>query len=527
MKFALVLIAASALTMQWAVAQDVSTGPSSLGPSEIPSSFLRGATSSATEPTAFRVLGCRSSSAGITVDAIMLDANGNALGAELLRGSWSVDVGCRGDVLKQGAQPIVEQMIWTAASEPVNAAVFVDHSLTSNGMAPEVIRELRNVLPSVIGKDSVSVTVFDHTMLQLSGAAPVYEAAERCVADSLGDAKGVAAVYTTMMSGIRSLADRASSTKMLVMITASNDMASLMVTSADIVRKAKEAGVTIHVIKVGTSAQGYVYRYLSSSTGGRLYQVESSQVADAAHIVRELLYAAKQHLEIFIPMRRQEQTCDDILLRLRYSDGVNELADTMMYPIRERSFRTPRAVVATFADSTERGLQDYYPILAMLAEDLMTDSTKRLQLVGHVSGDIKDDGLERGLERAGWVRDFLIGYGVKGEQIAVRSDGKRKPMYYLQLDATQRSLNNRVEAYYLLPGDLPYTIIVDNVASEEKAEASVNTWTSRGYKAYFDVAVEKRTPVYQVKLWGYATRGDALDAVAGIKKKHNINCVVE
>lgn len=508
-------------------AQDVVTGPSSLSRSEIISRYMRGAADVKADPVAFRILGVRSSTAGIAIEGIVLDANGNALGTDMLGGSWSADIGCRGEALKQGAQPIVEQLQWTSATASSNVAVFVDHSLTSAEAAPEIVRELRNVLPSVTGNDSISVAIFDHNMLQLSGLAPVYEAAERCNADSLGASKGIPAVYTAMMSGLRVLSDRTTESKILVIVTASNDMASLMYTSSDIVRRAREAGVTIHVVKVGTAAQGYVYRYIAASTGGRMYTVDRENAADAAHIVREIMYSAKQRLELFIPMRRQDVVCDDLLLRVRYDDGITELADTVLLPIRERSFRTPRAVVAAYADTTERGLQDYYPILAVLAEDLMTDSTKRLQLVGHVSTDTKGDGLERGLERAGYVRDFLIGYGVKGEQISVRSDGKRKPMYYLQLDGTQRLLNNRVEAYYLLPDDLPYTITVDNVSSEEQAEAAVNTWTSRGYKAYFDVAIEKRSPVYQVKLWGYATRGDALNAVAQIKKKHNTTCVVE
>jgi hypothetical protein len=488
---------------------------------------MRGAAEQASEPVAFRIIGARSSSAGITVEALALDANGNALAASQLGGSWSVAAGCRGDVLKEGTQPIIEQMQWTTMTPASQVAVFVDHSLTSEGVAPDILRSLRNVLPSVMGRDSVSVTVFDHDMLQISAAAPTYEAADRCSGDSLGAPTGIPAVYTAMMSGLRILGDKSAESKALIIITASNDMASLTYTSSDIVRRAKEAGAAIHVVKVGTAAQGYVYRYISASTGGRLYTIEIEDAADAAQIVREIMYGMKEHLEIFVPMRRQEGTCDDLLLRVKYVDGAVELADTILIPIRERSFRTTRAVVAAFEDTTDRGLREFYPILAVLAEDLMSDSTKRLQLVGHVSTDVKGDGTERGMERAGFVRDFLMGYGVRSEQIAVRSDGKRKPMYYLQLDGTQRLLNNRVEAYYLLPDDLPFTIIVDQVDSEEQAESQVNTWTSRGYKAYFDVVVDKRTPSYQIKLWGYKTRTEALDATAVLKRKYNATTSVE
>ncbi|MBK6418654.1 MAG: SPOR domain-containing protein [Ignavibacteria bacterium] len=195
--------------------------------------------------------------------------------------------------------------------------------------------------------------------------------------------------------------------------------------------------------------------------------------------------------------------------------------------MKERAYRTSPAVVATFADTTEVGLQSYYPILASMAEQLMSDSTVRIELVGHVSGDIKGNADDRAYERAEFVQGFLVAYGVKKKQIVLRSDGSRRPLYYLQLDGAQRLLNNRVEARYLVADDQPFTITVDQVATEEQAGKLADIWEQRGYKAYFEPAVINRSPVYRVKLWGYRTVAEAQKEAAGMRKWNPKSTIIE
>ncbi|MFM8439216.1 MAG: SPOR domain-containing protein, partial [Candidatus Kapaibacterium sp.] len=74
---------------------------------------------------------------------------------------------------------------------------------------------------------------------------------------------------------------------------------------------------------------------------------------------------------------------------------------------------------------------------------------------------------------------------------------------------------------------LPFEIVTDYVESERDAQAAVQTWLKRSYKAYYEPVVVERTPVFRVKLWGYETEAGARDAAALIKKKYNVAAEVE
>ena len=502
---------------------DVVTGPLPLTQSVSPSAYMRGisADGNAT-PTTFRITGVRTTPAGTTIEAILLDSYGNYV-SPAGAGTWVAAFGCRGDVLIRETTPVVEERLWSTDEAGTIIEIAIDHSLTSEGIAPHVIRGLNNLLPGMVGGDSVGVVIFDHNLNELSPPSPVHVAAARCNVDSVGAHNGLAGVNSALMNGLRTLEEHRAPNKILILVTASNDMTSLSLSSADIVRKARSTGASINVIKVGHHVHGYVYRHIASATGGRLYAIEENAIDDAASIIREIMYARKQHVEIFIPVTGKDHTCEDILFKVGLRTADTLLADTIMLPIRERSFRTTRAVVAAFKDTNEVGVQDYYSLLALLAEDLMSDSSRNLMLVGHVSTDVKGDHLARGLQRAGYIADFLKAYGVKEEQLQVRSEGSYKPRFFLQLDGSQRLLNNRVEAYYVLAEDEPYTITVGQFATESQAEEHVATWQDRGFKSYFEPIVVKREPAYQVKLWGYATRTDAEKDAKRIKEKFKVS----
>jgi len=406
---------------------------------------------------------------------------------------------------------------------PTAMEVLVDHSLTSDGSAADVLHGIRDIIPGFIGTDSVGVSVFDHQITELSPVTAPYLLAQRIDAASIGASDGLPGVYGALLHGLRVLEGRSDDSKALVLVTASDDMTSLGISTEDIIGKARTEGVTLYVIKVGYSAQGYVYRYLTGATGGRLYTIEREDVPDVVHILREILYGIKHHVELFVPQRFDSVACDDLLFSVGWydTDADTLLADTVMLPVRDRVYATKRAVVAAFPDTNEVGMREYYPVLTLLAEDLMADSSKVVQLIGHVSPDIKSDHDERALERVGYVAAFLQAAGVPSEQIRVRSAGSRQPLYYLQLDGTQRLLNNRVEAYYLYSADLPFTVTVGQFATEEQAEENVKLWTERGFRSYFEPIVIERSPTYQVKLWGYATEAQAMVDARTAKAKYN------
>jgi len=509
---------------------DVSTGPNPLFQSDVGSAYMRGITNEAeTEPTRLRIVGVNSVGSSLTFKAIVIDANGNFYKMADEMGVWTAVYGCRGEPLSSIINASASERVWRSATPPSCIEIMIDNSMTSEAMAKDVVKELRDKLPGLSGSDSIGVMLYNHAITEIAPISPATVAASQCNPDNVPAHSGLTATYASMISGIKALNTNSSPTKSLVVIVSSNDVASVTTSTADVVRQARAANVAVHIIKVGSTAQGYVFRYLSAATGGRLYSVASDQKDQIPLIIQEIAYGAKQHIEVTVPVSTTSSSCEDMLVRVSMGiEGTSTvLSDTVLIPLRERSFRAARCIVATFEDSTNRGLQEYYPVLATLAEDLMSDSTKHLRLVGHVSADVKGDADAMATERAGYVRDFLKAYGVKTKQISTVSDGNRKPMYYLQLDGTQRLMNNRVEAFYLDGDEEPFTIVVNQVASEEQAIKDVDSWESRGYKAYFEPVVVKRTPAYRVKLWGYRTESDAQRAVSSIKKYSPPTSIIE
>ncbi|HLP29324.1 MAG TPA: SPOR domain-containing protein [Candidatus Didemnitutus sp.] len=510
--------------------EDVSTGPQPLLRSDVMSAYMRGVNPDAgVHASTLRILGARGLSDGsISVRALVLDSAGNQLRWQPSVGMISADVGCRGEAPQRVASTKVEEQLWTANTPGLSAVILCDNSMMSGTAAREAVRSLRDVLPSIAGQDSVAVVLFDHDLLELSPLSPLTAASEKCEPDRVPAADGLTAVYSACMSGLAMLSDQKQG-RILIVITTSDDNASVSTTTADIVRRANEMQASIYVIRVGRSSRAYPFRYLSAATGGRLYTINEDEPASIGPIVREILYASKHVLNITIPAELAAIQCEDVWLTVRLEQDSSSpfLYDSLLLPTKERTYRTSPAVVATFADTTEVGLQSYYPILASMAEQLMSDSTVRIELVGHVSGDIKGNADDRAFERAEFVQGFLVAYGVKKKQIVLRSDGSRRPLYYLQLDGAQRLLNNRVEARFLVADDQPYTITVDQVATEEQAGKLADTWEQRGYKAYFEPAVINRSPVYRVKLWGYSTLADAQKDAAGMRKWKPKSTIIE
>jgi hypothetical protein len=169
----------------------------------------------------------------------------------------------------------------------------------------------------------------------------------------------------------------------------------------------------------------------------------------------------------------------------------------------------------------------FYPSLALLAEELMENPEMKIELIGHAGRDVVNDAVPLGYERARSVADALMGWGVPPKAIQVRSEGASKPLYYFQLEEWQRRMNNRVEMRRITVDPTPYTIVVDQVASEELAEKAVSVWKDRNFKAYFEPVMTQRNPAYKIVLWGYATFDDALRVSRDISKRFKIQASVE
>jgi outer membrane protein OmpA-like peptidoglycan-associated protein len=528
----LVAIAATLLMIVQArvlVAQDVLTGPTGFDPSTLPSAYLRGVTTDTTmRPHAVRVLGTQRDGEALRVRMIVLDSLGNLLPAGLMNLAITADVRCadaaptrtmassRFDV-RQGARG--------------TTIIVCDNSLLSGSTSREVVRSLRDVLPTFPARDSVGIVVFDHDVLELAPLGPTSSVADACVPEAVPEPDGLCASFAATLTGLAMAAEH-DGPRTVVLVVASDDNASFSTTTEQIVRRARELDAVVHVLRLGTQSRAFPYRYIASATGGRLTTLPVESAGDVGAHIRELVLGSTSFLDVSFSLTGiTSETCGAsawLMCNVEDLAAATPLrSDSISLQFVEQAYRTSPAIVATFADTTEVGLQNFYPLLASMAEELMSDSTLRVELIGHVSDDVTSNADVRARERAGYVRDFLKAYGVRNEQLSVRSDGSRRPLYYFQLDGTQRLMNNRVEARLLTPDAFPYTITVDQVETEAMAYDEVRRWEQRNFKAYFELVVANHAPVYRVKLWGYRTLDEARKGAASAKKQKAKSTIIE
>lgn len=131
------------------------------------------------------------------------------------------------------------------------------------------------------------------------------------------------------------------------------------------------------------------------------------------------------------------------------------------------------------------------------------------------------------LDRANAVRTRLISNGVPPNQISAKGIGISKPIYTEENDEISSLFNRRVEIRWIMPELLPYTIVVDTVASEELAEKQVEFWERQGFRAYYDRLYLNNALQYKIVLWGYAYIEEAKKDAAKISKRYKKSLVIE
>lgn len=509
---------------------DVSTGPDPLSKSSVPSNYAVGSTTdSSVAVNTLRIVGVQRSSEGaLTVRLILLDVNGNIVSSRNTPRSFTIGQSCRGE--SPSTQVISESANVSATrfSTPVSAMVLVDNSMLSQGMAVTAIAEIGKSLSTIVDRDTVSVSLYSHDVVEIVPPSAVGLAAELCVPKLVNEPDGLTATYASAFSALRVLAEQ-SSPRVLILVVSSDDNASITTSTSDIVQRARASGCSIYTIRVGRNTRAYPYRYISHATGGSLYTVDEDSVVMVGAIVREILYCTTRSTTLEIPYQQTDSGCTDILLNVQYlnSDSGIVVADSVIYPFTDRSYRTSPATISVFTDTTDVGLRSFYPLLGTLAERLMEDTVLKVELTGHVSSDTRGNADERALERASFVRDFLSAYGVNPKQVSLRTEGSRKPIFYMQLNGAQKLLNNRVEARFLVPNELPFSIVVDQVLTEEQAGKSADKWEKRGYKAYFEPVLLDNAPAYRIRLWGYASKSAAQRDASALKKYRPRITIVE
>lgn len=505
-----------------AAAQGVSTGPE-LDKSTTRSSYFLGVgNDSSAFISRIKITGlARNADGSFNVKLLALDSEGNFVPVQNAATKLTTKVTCR----NQSPIAFTADLESSSSSPKMSgssAFVAIDNSMLAGTLTRDVILGLKAAFKITSTADSLGVGFFNQNLVTLQRVGPIQRTLENIAADDLQRPYGISALYSCIVAAAREL-DAGKGTKSLIVVTTAGDNASAVWNSRDVVRYLRDNNIAAHVIRVGYDMASYPLRYICSATGGSMYTVEEEQVGTIGDIIREILYAQRWNSVLSVQRGIEEVAdCDSPWLRVELSgDSLQPpVADSVLLAPRELQITTSPAIVALFDDQTDNGLQQYYPLLLSIAERLTEDINMKIELVGHVGSDVKENADWRALERAENVKNFLIVNGVLDKQIITRGEGSRKPRYYFQDDGTRRQLNNRVEAVLISSEQRPYTVIVDQVSNEDEATKQRSTWIGRDFQVYYEPVLDNGQVAYRIVLWGFQSKGLAEAAASKIKKQY-------
>lgn len=384
---------------------------------------------------------------------------------------------------------------------------------------PFVAGESQDFMQSLGGRVEQHTLLFDHRIvLKESPSQPAK------------DEGGLTALYKAAYKGILILKQSGRRHKALILLSGGKDDASLLYTMHDVMRSAREFGVVIYSIAIGSNADTYTLRNLADYSGGRFYAAEEGKPEELRQILKEISLSYKAFYEIAFTAGTNVQAHSKVIdatLSFKTSDG-RTLSDTKPFAQNEQAYYSAHQIVATFAPNSFQPDEQFDSQISSLAQALKDNPTKIIELIGHT--DMQgNDGINRSfaLKRAQSVKIRLTAMGVNPAQIRLRSVGREKPVYYFENEEWQSRANRRVELRWLDPALVPFEILAEAVASEEEAMRLETVWSARGYDAYYDSFLVNRIPAYRLKLWGFPTLESAVKTKDELQAKYRLPLRVE
>lgn len=356
--------------------------------------------------------------------------------------------------------------------------------------------------------------VFDHRIMINSAAQPTKESG------------GLTALYKATYKGILTLKQSGRRHKALVLVSGGKDDASILYTMHDVMRSAREFGVVVYAIAVGSNADTYALRMMAEYSGGRFYAVDDGKSGEFEKVLKEIALSYKAFYEITLSggtsVQAHSKVIDATLSFAVEKKGIL-VSETKPFAMSEQAYYSAHQIVATFAANSFQADEQYDAQIGALALALKDNPTKVIELVGHT--DMQgNDGANRSfaLRRAQAVKSRLTAMGAHPAQIRLRSAGREKPVYYFESEEWQSRVNRRVELRWLDPALVPYEILAEAVASEEEAMRLEAEWSARGYDAYYDAFLINRIPAYRLKLWGFPTLESAIKTKDELQAKYRL-----
>lgn len=338
---------------------------------------------------------------------------------------------------------------------------------------------------------------------------------------------GLNPLYKTAFSALQILPSGINKDKALIIVTSNSDNSSIIYTLEDVAQAAIEAEIPIFIIGVGYAYNAYLLRYLAEQSGGRFFASDDALAVDIEKLLNAIASSLGNYYRVSVPVCDQEN--DEIKYSFELNNGLNRFEETINVINTPQKTYSQYQAVALF-DLNDATLSDEFDeTIKSLGKVLIENPQVKIQLTGNASSEegTLAEKYDIGLSRADMVKMRLVMYGASEEQIDVRSFGSAKRLYYIEQTPWQGALNRRVEVRWLDPTTLPYEIITGKAATEEQALELANQWESIGYKAYYERLTDDDELSYYIKIWGFSTLEEAIEAKNKLEREYDNTFIIE
>lgn len=491
-------------------------------PNNTNSKFINGAIGPEAAPVRIKIMGSSKKGNELELNTIILDENGNFING---LNSKVIDLSFIQNCRKSSTSSGDLQMEEIHKTQGTDYSIVFDNSAVAEFNFP-LLDRIMSFTQGLSAKDQIMFSYFNqnyHEYIELQSQDKFFEQFQSY---DLPKPNGLSAVYKALYENLLYFTPLVSKdkNKALVLFTYSGDNSSLIYRSEDIIGIAKSFGVPIYVVAVGNAYNSYSLQKIANTTGGKLYMIDADSTYLTESILKEIDFSLNNHYSVAVEYDTNATECTDSYGKLVLKYGDKTISDGIALNPTKNDFHSYYQSVAIFDAKSSEIDSEYEDNIIELANVLKNNPDYKVKIVGHSGNEGSSEFNSKISEsRADNVKKALLKNGVKDSQIFVESEGFSKPLYLLGQSPWQNAYNRRVELSWVNPTSMaPFEIVVEQVWTEEEAHSSVNKWTKRGYKAYYDNYLIGNEPVYRVLLWGFKDEKDAKESAYKILKKYKI-----
>ncbi|MCX6155197.1 MAG: OmpA family protein [Candidatus Kapabacteria bacterium] len=460
----------------------------------------------------------------LKIRSAFLDENGNFLSGLNSTNHLNLNIDCQSG---HHALKIINFKQSVLSETSCNVALMLDNSAPSTGNEASLMY-LKNAVQKMNPSSKLQFSYFNQNLNLID----TLQKTEKIISDfkkiEIPPASGLCGLWKSAFLSIYEMSRSSKKEPGACIIVAfSAENSSIVYKAEDVVEISKKSGIPVYIIGVGSAINTNELRQVASASGGRFYHLFNENLKDIEGIVTEIIYSQNFYYEIESQID-SDLICELNKLELGFESESKIIKDYYLFAKNLHLFYSPHQAIASFSANSSNIDHDYFDNIKLLSQILQDNPDLTLEVIGHSSIEgSSEENIEIASLRSGSIFNMLIQYGVKPEQIKVRSEGANSPIYFFRNIPWQEFYNRRAEIRWLEAKSFPFEIIAEQAPSEDLAQKIVEKWEKRGANAYYERFGFDETMSYRVKLWGYKSATEADKSAKMLAKKFKANLKVE